>query len=162
MKQKKLRGPQLVKKFPTYHGTRRFITVMNPAHALTPYFRNIHVNIILPSAPRFSKLSLSFRFPYHSTVCISFLRYTCDKPRLLHPSWLYTLIIFGEEQTWWSSSLFSLLQPPGTPTVLHTSTSYLPQHRIIEHLQPTFFPYCGRPSSTPSLLKQTGSMWFIS
>jgi len=56
---------QMVKKFPTFHGTQRFITVftrapplvsilseMNPVHTLLPYFPKIHCNIVLPSAPK--------------------------------------------------------------------------------------------------------------
>ena len=54
----KLTGLQLVKKFPAFHGTRRFITALtsvrqpNPVHILTSHLLEIHSNIIHPSTPR--------------------------------------------------------------------------------------------------------------
>ena len=75
----KLTGLQLVKKFPEFHGTRRFITALtsvrhlslswaspiqpNPAHTPTSHLLEIHPNIIHPSTPRSPHLSLSLRFP---------------------------------------------------------------------------------------------------
>ena len=58
----KLTGSQLVKKFPTFYGTRKFITAFTSARQLslswassnqsippTSHFLKIHLNIILPS-----------------------------------------------------------------------------------------------------------------
>ena len=70
----KIAGPHLVKKFPAFYGTRRFITAFTTArhlslsgarsiHSMPPlHFLNSYFNIILPSTLGFSKWSLSFRF----------------------------------------------------------------------------------------------------
>jgi len=83
---------QLVKK-PTFYGTRRIITVffldlildhLNPIHTFLPYFSKICCNIILPSMPGFSKLSLpnkNFRLQF----CMDFSSYAWYTPRLSYP-----------------------------------------------------------------------------
>jgi len=81
-----LTGLQLVKKFPAFHGTRRFITALTSVRHLSPswaspiqsiHLLEIHPNIIHPSTPRSPLGSISLRFPHHpymDTSQIIFLR----------------------------------------------------------------------------------------
>jgi len=93
-----LTGFQLVKKFPAFNGTRRFITAfttachlsilsqINPIHISTSPFLKIHLSIILPYTPGSSKWSLSFRFPHQNPVYNSALSHTSYMSRTLHYS----------------------------------------------------------------------------
>jgi hypothetical protein len=56
---------------------------INTIHSLPSDVFNIHFNIILPFKPRYSKWSLSFRFPHQTPLCIS------------HPPERDRLILFG-------------------------------------------------------------------
>jgi hypothetical protein len=47
------------------------LSQMNPIHIFSPYFSNIHSNMILLRTPRSSKKSPSFRFPNQNCVRIS-------------------------------------------------------------------------------------------
>ena len=73
----KLTGLQLVKKFPAFHGTRRFITALtsvsilgqpNPVHIPTSHLLEIHPNIIHPSTPRSPQWSRYLRFPHQDPI----------------------------------------------------------------------------------------------
>jgi len=98
----KLTDVQLVRKFPAFYGTRRFITASRPpvpilsqfdsVHTPTSHFLKIHLNIILPSIPGSPKWSLSLRFPHQNPVYASPLpltRYIPPHPshsRFYHPN----------------------------------------------------------------------------
>ena len=53
----------------------RTVSQITPVHVLSKYFLKIHFNITLPSAPRFSKLSLSIRVSH---------KISCAIPRTCH------------------------------------------------------------------------------
>ena len=98
----KLTGFQLVKKFPAFYGTRRFITTVTSARHLslswasstqsippTSHFLKFHLNIIFPFTPGSPRLSLSFRFPHQLPVLDSPLPRTRYMPRRSHFSRFY-------------------------------------------------------------------------
>jgi hypothetical protein len=68
------------------------LNYMNPVYVLSSCF---YFNIILPSVPRPSKRSLSFRFLYQSCICISFLLHACYMSYPSHSPWFYRLVISG-------------------------------------------------------------------
>ena len=82
----KLTGFQLVKKFPAFYGTRKFVTVFRSAGhrslsgsilSMPPsHFLKIHLNITLPSTLGSSKFALPFRFSRQIPVCPSPLTHT--------------------------------------------------------------------------------------
>jgi len=93
---KKLTGVQLVKRFPTFYGTWRFITTytgarhqVDPVPTPTSHFQKIHLNIILSSMPESPKWSLSLRSPQQSPVYASPLPHTHYMPRPSRSSQFY-------------------------------------------------------------------------
>jgi hypothetical protein len=83
----KLTGFQLVKQFPTFYRTRRFITAFTRArqletvHTPTSHFLKIHFNIILPPTHGSPKWPLSLRLPHLSPAHASPLPHTRYMPR---------------------------------------------------------------------------------
>jgi hypothetical protein len=78
---------QLVKNFPAFHVTRRFITVFTRARhweqyrdnwiQFTPYYFNVYFNVILSPTPMCPKIHFPFRISYHNFVRISQLPHVC-------------------------------------------------------------------------------------
>ena len=123
----KLTGLQLVKKFPAFHGTRRFITALtnlrhlslswaNPIQSIYPHttsWRSIlilstHLSLGLPSG------LLPSGFPTKTlyTPISSPIRATCPAHLILLD--FVTRTILGEEYRSFSSSLCNLLHSPVT------------------------------------------------
>ena len=97
----KLTGLQLVKKFPAFYGTRRFITALtsvrhlslswaSPIQSTYPHSTlEIHPNIIHPSMPRSPQWSLSLRFPHQDPIRPPLLTHTRRMPSPSHSSRFY-------------------------------------------------------------------------
>lgn len=134
----KLTSPHLVNKTPAFFGTQNSNAVfVRPLHLSLSSARWIncthlhpsslgHFNIILPSACRYSKRSLSSKFSpktlyaFSSPFCM---------PLSAH------LFVFGEE---YESRSFSFAVLPVCSYFRPLRPSYLPQHPILDHLQPEF------------------------
>ena len=113
---------------------------INPVHILSFYFLEVYLNVILPSVPRFSKLSvLGFRTKTVYVPLLSPIYATCQIYYIILD--FVTQIIFGENNT----SYCALSSSPCY--LLHLRSSILPQ-------QPHYMSPCpcdqhGRPSFKP-------------
>ena len=97
-----LTGLQLVKKFPAFHRTRRFITVLtsvrhlsltwaSPIQSIYPHPTSWRSILILstPSTPRSPQWSLSLRFPHQDPIHLPLLTHTRHMPSPSHSSRFY-------------------------------------------------------------------------
>ena len=94
---KKLTAPQLVKKFPALHRTRKFINMYKTARQMSlSCARSIQSRpshpislgpllILSPSITRYFKWSRSFRFPHLHSACSFLLPHSCYKRSASHP-----------------------------------------------------------------------------
>ena len=150
----KLTCLQLVKKFPVFYGTRRFITVFTSAcHLSQSWASSIQSIPPQPTSLR-SILILSSHlclglpsglFPFLSPICA-----TC--PTHLNLLNFITWTILGEKYRSLSYSLYSFLH---SSHLVPLRPKYS-QHPILQHPQPTFLPQYQHPSSTP--IKATGKI----
>ena len=123
----KLTGLQIVKKFPTFHGTRRFITALtsvghlslswaSPIQSIYPQPTSWRPILILSTHLCLGLLSGLFPsgFPTKTlyTTLSSTIRATCPSHLILLD--FITSTILGEEYKSFSSSLCSLLHSPVT------------------------------------------------
>ena len=92
-----------------------------PEHAIAFYFIIYFFflkSIMLPSTPRSSKFSCSFRFSYQNSVCSSLPATYAVYPAHLIILHLITWIILDEEFKSWSFSVCSFVQSHVTFTLL--------------------------------------------
>ena len=116
----KLTGLQLVKKFPAFHGTRRFITALTSIRQLSLSWASPIQSIYTHPTSWRSNLILS-----------THLRQSL--PSGLFLSGFYTKTLYT-----------SLSSPIRATCAAHSS-----QHHVLKHYQLPFLPQCQRPSFTP-------------
>ena len=100
----KLTGLQLVKKFPAFHGTRRFITALtsvrhlslswaSPIQSIYPHLTSWRSILIYPSTPRSPQWSFSLRFPHQDPI------------HPIHESWIASLNKLRRNHSEWADIL---------------------------------------------------------
>ena len=156
----KLTGLQLVKKFPAFHGTRRFIIALtsirhlslswaSPIQSKYPHPTSWRSILILSTHLRLGLPSGLFPsgFPTNTlyTSLSSPICATCPAHLILLD--FITRTKLGEGYKLFSSSL--LQSPPFPRYLLPPRPKYSPQHPVLKHPQLPFLPQCQRPSFTP-------------
>lgn len=94
--------------------------------------------IMLPFMSRLPKLFLSVMFPHQNTICTYSLPYICYMPYPSHSSWFHHF-----DKIWRGvqiRKLFSIWFSPAFCYFFHLRPIHLPQHPILECLQPMLFP----------------------
>ena len=154
----KLTGLQLVKKFPAFYGTRRFLNAFTSTCQLSlswsssiqprpTYLASLRSILILSSHLRSSLSSglLPSRFPTRSLYTplphMLYMPHPSHSSRLNHPN-----------NIWWVVQIIKLLIMQFSPLPCYLVTlrpKYSPQHHILKHPQTTFLPHSHRPRFKP-------------
>ena len=153
----KITRPQLVKKFPAFYGTRRFITAFTRARHLTlSWVRSIQPMPPHPTSWRSILISFyqclglaSGLFPSVTPTRTSHALlspiYVSHFPRII-VFYFITLITLVRSIDQKSSSFCSCLHSPVTLSL--SGPNMFLRHPILEHPQPMFLPQYERPSVT--------------
>ena len=102
------------------------------------HFLKTHFIIILPSRPRSSKFSLSFRFPNQNAIYTSNHTHMGHMPRPSHSSWLD-----HPNNVWWRVKIIKLPTLQSSPFPCYfvpLRPKCLPLHPILENPRPMFHP----------------------
>lgn len=129
----------------------RILSQTTPVYALPPYFINASSNIIIPPTPRSFKLSLSLLQTSPLKFCVHF--YSSPHAPPISPTCFY-----HSNHIWWGVQMMAFLkmQPSATsPLSLPHESTYLPQHSVLEHVQPMFFLVTDQ---IPHQYKKTGEI----
>jgi len=156
----KLTGSQLIKKFPAFYGTQRFITTFTTAHHLSLSWATLIQ--FMPSHPTSWRSILILSSHLHlglpsSLFPLGFPTKTLYTPLLSphtsympHPS--HSSPFGHPNNIGWRVQIIKLLIVWFSPLLwylVHLRPKYSSQHPILKHPQPTFLPQCERPSCTP-------------
>jgi hypothetical protein len=120
---------------------------MNSIHTLKSYLTEIHFSIIFPSPPRSFEWSVSFRLSSKYLVLISHAPHVGHTPRPSHSPWRD-----HPNSVWWRVQITKLLTvrfPPASCHFVQHRCKWSPEHPVVRHPQPVFFPQCDRQCFTP-------------